>query len=64
MKDKLPVLYIHRSVQDHCWVIVLGPECSHPVKIRNGLYSEQVSAAIVASEVATLAGGRVKVKVV
>jgi hypothetical protein len=59
-----PIVYIHRSESDHCWVIVLGPALSHPVKIRNGLYSDKVEASIVASEVATFANGAVRVKVV
>jgi hypothetical protein len=62
--DPLPMIFIHRSLIRHCWCIVLGPEGSHERPIRNGLFRETVAASIVASEVATVAGGKVRVKVV
>jgi hypothetical protein len=62
--DPLPMIFIHRSLIQHCWCIVVGPEGSHERPIRNGLFRETVAASIVASEVATAAGGKVRVKVV
>ena len=65
MKDEpLPMIFIHRSLIEHCWCIVLGPGASHERPIRNGLFPETVAASIVASEVAAAVGGKVRVKVV
>jgi hypothetical protein len=58
-EEPLPEVTITIDRAKRCWCFKLG---SHLIPIRKGLYSENVAASIVASEVRTLAEGPVKVR--
>jgi len=58
-EDPLPEIIITIDLEKHCWCFKLG---SHLIPIRNGLYTDRVSASMVASEVRTQANGKVRVK--
>jgi hypothetical protein len=58
-EQPLPEVTITIDREKHCWCFKLG---SHLIPIRKGLYTDNVAASIVATEVKALADGAVRVK--
>jgi hypothetical protein len=54
----MPQITITIDREKHCWCFKLG---SHLIPIRQGHYTENVDADVVASEVSALAEGRVTI---